>query len=76
MSLCKVIIYSTEDVIVTAATAAIEQTMNWDFVRAHRFCQEAGKNGSSVLCVAPKKKAMQYVQQLEEQSLFAECLPI
>jgi len=70
------VLESTEDVILTVATTAICKIMNWDFFRAHKFCQEAGENGSSVLCIAEKEKAMQYVQQLEECSLFAECVPI
>lgn len=76
MDLCKVTVQSSEHVAFTIATIAIERIMQWDFFRAHRFCQEAGENGSSVLCIAPKAKALQYVQELEEHCLSATCVPI
>jgi len=76
MALYKVTVYSTENVVLTIATSVIRRIMNWDFFRAHRFCQEAGDTGSRVLCIAGEEKALQYVEQLEEQSIFAECVPI
>ena len=69
----EVIIHSSEGMIFTLATVAVQKSMNWDFFRAHQFCQKAGEDGSAVLCVAQEKKAHQYVKELKELSLLATC---
>ncbi len=72
----KVILHSCEAVGFTTATIALKEVMNWDFFRAHDFCEEADKNGTSLLCIASSKKARDYVLELEENGVVAEQIPI
>jgi len=75
MAIHKVTIRSTSDVPLTIATTAVKKAMNWDFFRANEFCQEAGKSGSSILCITTERKAKQIVEELSH-TLPAECFPL
>ena len=76
MALCKVTIHSSISIPFTAATTAVRKTMEWDFFRAHKFCQEVHETGSSVLCIADEDKAEKYAEELESHSLQTTCVPI
>jgi len=77
MELYKIILHSCEAVDFVVVTFALQKVMNWEFIRAYQFCQEADQNGTSVLCIASSQKAHDYILELEEEGgLLVEQVPI